>query len=150
MVEDLHLVDPLDARQGERGAGPVPEQPFQTRAVLTLDTLGRVSGGFAVVRPGAPVLGVVRVEEAASHEPAQDGAATGGRHSGDRRLIHGLSFEDGDGGIILCPCKDAVDDADGKMGGLVAGGAEGWMKATAPIGAARPLCSELSLVLVKS
>jgi hypothetical protein len=101
MVDDPRLGDPLDARPGERGADPVPEQPFQTRAVLALDTLGRV----AVVRSGAPVLGVVRVEETASHEPAQDGAATGGRHSGNRRRIHGLGFEDGDGGSSCAPAK---------------------------------------------
>jgi hypothetical protein len=69
VVEDA-LVDPLDALQCERRAGAVPQQPFQTWAVVPLDTYGGVQGEAAVVLPRAHILGIVRVEESASHEQA--------------------------------------------------------------------------------
>jgi hypothetical protein len=124
LVEDVLVVDPLDAFQRERRAGAVAQQPFQTRAVVAFDAHRGVQGEAAVVLPGAHVLGIVRLEETASHEQTQDAAANGGLHSGDRRRVHRRGFEEGDGRIVLRPREDTVDDADVKMRVLIERGAE--------------------------
>jgi hypothetical protein len=97
VVEDSLVVDPLDAFPCERRAGAVSQQPLQALAVVPFDAHGGVQGEAAVVLPRAHVLGIVRAEETALDEKAQDGVAKGALHSGHLWRGHGRGFEKGEG-----------------------------------------------------
>ena len=124
--------DQLEALEGERGQGTIPDEALEPRAVLGLNTDTGVQAKTPAVIPGEHVFGVMGLQEAVAANVAEDPLSHGVLEAIQELGCETSGLVEADAAglglwvlVRIGPLKDAIHSAKMEMKVGIEAGAEG-------------------------